>query len=497
MPTAKPVMPAQWISEVAKPVAGAEIPRLPWWHQFDDPILHSLVQASLEGNGRVEIARARILEARALRQGAAAERLPRLDAGGEIGRSQANENARPVNAASAQIEARWDADLFGANRLALAARDQLLEAAKAEADGVAQALAIETVQSYIELRTAQRRLAIAKRSLSAQRETMALTQSRFSAGLASALDVAQAESLLLVTQSAIPALEGEVKAALRRLETLAAVAPGAKEAILAAASGIPSAHMPDIIETPASVVAARPDLRRAERDLAAAGAARQAADAARYPTLDLRALFGVRAVSPETFVLPSQTLWSFAGALAMPLFDAGRIDANVKAADARVLQAAARYRQSVIDAFGEVEAALALLIARENERVALARAVESSRQTLGLADERYRRGLAGFIDVLDAQRGLYQAEDRLALSEAMAARQLVALHAALGSPTSAPAAASARPLALDAAESERTVARADQPMRGPMPEKGKRAGPFGPALSNPVAAPGRAGAMAR
>lgn len=407
----------------------------PWWRQFADRSLDEIVEAALRNNGDIEVARARVMEARALRQGAAATLLPRVDGGVEIGRQSENENTRPVNAAQAQIEARWDADLFGVSRRALDAQRALEGAAEAEADAVAQALALESARAYVDVREAQQRFRIAERNLSTQRETLALTRVRQSAGLASFLDVSQAESLTLATESALPALQGQAKAAIRRLEGLTAVLPATLDASLGTETALPRASLPTVIETPADIVAMRPDLRIAERRLAASNAALAAAEATRYPALNLRALFGVRELSPETMALPSQALWTLAGGLTAPLFDAGRIEAQVRAADARVQQAAADYRQRAVEAFSEVEAALALLIAAENERVAFTRAAASAMETERLADERYRRGLASFIEVLDAQRGVYQAEDRVAASEATAARRVIALHAALGSPT--------------------------------------------------------------
>jgi NodT family efflux transporter outer membrane factor (OMF) lipoprotein len=406
----------------------------PWWRQFDDAAMNAVIEAALSANGDLETARARVLEARAMRQGAAARLRPQLDVGTEIARRDETESTRPSNSATAQLEARWDADLFGANRRTLEAREALLGAAEADADGVALALAIETARSYVDLREAQQRLAIARRNLSAQRETLALTRARQAAGIASLLDVSQAETLALATESALPALEAQAKAAIRRLESLTAVAPGALDPALAGEKPVPRASFPRALETPANVIAQRPDLRIAERRLAAFNAERAAAEAARYPSLILRAVFGVRALSPETIMTPSQTVWSIAGGLAAPLFDAGRIEAEVRAADARTMQAAAQYRQRVVDAFGEVESALALLVGAENERTALVRTAASSAETRALAEMRYRRGLAGFIDVLDAQRAVYQAEDRLSASEAATARRIIGLHAALGSP---------------------------------------------------------------
>lgn len=445
-PTVAPTIatPAGWTSAPMMANAGTTTTTSLWWSQFDDAALNVVIETALAANGDVEIARARIMEARALRQGAAATLQPRLDAGVEIGRRNENENARPVNSASAQLEARWDTDLFGVNRQALKARDALVGAAEAEADGIAQALAVETAGAYIDLREAQQRLAIAERNLAAQRDTLALTAVRQRAGLASALDVSQAESLMLATESALPALAGQSTAAIRRLESLAGKAPGAFSDSLVRSPIVPRAPLPRVIETPAAIIAQRPDLRIAERQLAAASAEKAAAEAARYPSLNLRAAFGVRELSPETMALPSQALRSVAAGLTAPVFDAGRIEAAVNAADARIVQATARYRQTAIDAFGEVEAALALLVAAENERIALTRAAASSAETQRLAEERYRRGLAGFIDVLDARRSLYQAEDRVAASEATNARRVIALHAALGSPASPPADAAAR-----------------------------------------------------
>jgi len=328
----------------------------------------------------------------------------------------------------ATFDAAWEVDLFGA-------LNDRADAARAHAEGVAfdegdmlLSLRAEVAREYVGLRDLQQRIVIARAAQAASIDTAALVGSLRAAGLRTELDEARARSGALVLAARIPPLEAAATASLRRLETLIGRLPGSLDARLADAAPVPIAQRPAMLQAPASVVARRPDLRRAERELAASIALGRAATADIYPKLSLAALFGIRDVSQAA----SLGIGSLTAGLVAPIFDAGRRRADVDAADARRLQAQYAYRQAVLRALQEVETSLAAYAGAERHRQALDALVETERRKLALAEVRYRRGIAAFIDVLDAQRTLFDAQAAQAGARADVARGYVALAKALG-----------------------------------------------------------------
>jgi NodT family efflux transporter outer membrane factor (OMF) lipoprotein len=427
--------PANWTdagaaTEVAKPTASVVAEPRAWWRDLGDPTLDRLIERAAEQNFDLQRARARVLEARAGQVVTASRLYPEVTAGARGARqsTQPLGQEQTVSLFEATFDAAWEIDLFGANRSRADAAGALAQGARFQADAVLLSLRAEVARNYIELRAAQNRLQLAQDTLASRRDTAALVKSLRAAGLRTALDVTQAESQVLALEAQIPPLETAVQASARRIDTLLGQAPGTLQAELGALAPVPVPQQPAVLDAPAAVIARRPDLRRAEQDLVAATALNAAAVADLYPKLSISALAGIRDVSNNA----SLGIGSLAGGVLAPIFNAGRLQAEVDAAAARRQQAYFSYRQSVLVALEDVETSLVFYANADRNRQALDALVANEQDKLALARERYRRGLTPFIDVLEAQRSLFAAQTERVTVAADAARGYVALSKAVG-----------------------------------------------------------------
>jgi len=233
----------------------------------------------------------------------------------------------------------------------------------------------EVARNYVEVRGFQRRLAIAQENIKAQQDTLEITRARFDAGLTSELDVTQAASQLATTQSQLPSLETSVKQGMHRLGVLTGQAPGALLAELSTAAPIPTAPPEVLVGLPAELLRRRPDVRQAERQLAAATARVGVATADLYPKLSLTGALGLESVKLADLAQGASRFWSVGPTLSWPIFDAGRIRANIAVQDARTEQQLSTYEQTVLTALEEVENALVAYSREQTRRVQLADAV--------------------------------------------------------------------------------------------------------------------------
>lgn len=429
--------PPDWIAArgptaVSGQVIGGRIEDAPraWWKGFADPALDRLIETAEAQNLDLKRARARVLEARAGRVAAAARLYPEINLTPTAARGNSGQigSERTVSYFENAFDARWEADIFGATSRRVEAADARAQAAaEGEAD-VLLTLRAEVARNYVELRAAQNRLALALETLRARRDTAALVKTLRTAGLRSDLDVAQAETQALSLAAQVPTLETAVIAAARRLDTLLGRSPGTTEAALTDTAPVPVARTPTVLDEPASVIARRPDLKRAERELAAATALTAAATGDLYPRVALGALFGFRDVAQG----PSGLIWSLAGGLVAPLVNFGRLEAQVDMADARRQQSYLTYRQSVLLALEEVETTLTAYLNSGRNAKSLDVLVSNEERKLALAEERYRKGLSPFIEVLDAQRSLYAAQSDRVIAAAELSRGYITLNKALG-----------------------------------------------------------------
>ena len=330
------------------------------------------------------------------------------------------------------FDANWEIDVFGGVRRSVEAADATIEATVEDRRDVLVTLLGEVARNYIDLRGFQRQLAVARANLKTQQDTLELTQVRFQAGLASDLDVAQQEAQVNTTASQIPTLESGLKQAAYALDVLLGSQPGALWGELAKDAEIPSLPPEVLVGLPSDLLRRRPDVRRAERQLAAATAQVGAAMADLFPKFSLTGIAGLQSVSASDWFTRGSRFWSIGPTISWPVFDAGRIRANIEIRNAQQEQALTQYEKSILSAFQDVETAL---VNYANEQVryrSLTDAVAANRRAVTMANELYIRGLNDFLNVLDTQRSLYVTESALTQSQATMATNLVALYKALG-----------------------------------------------------------------
>ncbi|HEY7165252.1 MAG TPA: efflux transporter outer membrane subunit [Candidatus Binatia bacterium] len=420
-----------------------------WWTGFNDPLLNSLIVRAVSSNLDLRQAQARIREARALRAATAAGEWPTIDVSGSYSRNRSSQNAigSPGQGAVAaprsgvQLEqslyrtgfdSSWEIDVFGGVRRSVEAADATIEASIEDRRAVLVTLLGDVASNYMDVRGFQHRIDVARANLKAQQETLDLTRVRFQAGLASDLDVAQAEGQLNTTAAQIPTLDASLKQAAHRISVLVGQQPGALWDELAPTAPIPSLPPEVLVGLPSELLRRRPDIRRAERQLASATAQVGAAMADLFPKFSLTGAFGLQSVSASDWFTGGSRFWSIGPTISWPIFDAGRIRANIEVRNAQQEQALIQYQKSILTALEDVENSL-VSYSREQERnQSLVAAVAANRRAVQMANELYIRGLSDFLNVLEAQRNLYASESDLSQSQAAVATDLVSLYKALG-----------------------------------------------------------------
>ena len=406
-----------------------------WWHGFGDPVLDRLVADALAANLDLAQARARLREARARRGVAGAALAPSVDASlsGSRSRSSGQSGSGSTRELySAGFDASWELDVFGGLRRSVEAAQADLEASVESLSDTRVSLAAEVALNYIDLRTAEQRLAIAEESIAYRGENHQIIRWRQQAGLVSELDLAQATTDLESTRAVLPPLRTAVIEAKNRLAVLLGRNPGELESLVHADRPIPLAAGEIVAAIPADTLRQRPDVRVAERRLAAQTARLGEAEAARYPSFRLSGSLGLEALELDALADRGANTHSLFGGITAPVFNAGRIAANIEIQDALVEQARLAYRAAVLAALEEVENALTAVANTDARRAKLAEAAAAARTTLAIAEYRYASGLADFLSVLDAQRTQLSLDEQLAGSTGELARAQIRLYKALG-----------------------------------------------------------------
>lgn len=426
-------VPVSWHAVAATAPSAADLSR--WWTRLNDPVLAALIEQALADSPNVRTAQARLREARARRDFASANRFPTVTAGFTGSRATTSERTgfgATRSLFDASFDASWEPDVFGGTRRALQAAAADLAATQADFHGTQVSLAAEVALNYVELRSFQARVAIAAANLATQVETLQLTQWRAQAGLTSVLDVEQAATVVEQTRAQIPVLQTSLAEAENRLAILLGRAPGALAAVLTAPRPVP--RVPDgvAIGIPADTLRQRPDLRAAERRLAAETARIGQQTALRYPGFALSGSLGVEALTLGGLTAGGAAFSQLAASVAATVFDAGRIRQLIEIQSAVQEQALRAYESAVLTALEDVENALVSLAYAQQRWLALDKAAGSARNAAELARQRYAAGITDFQTVLDTQRTLLTAEDALESTEAQRTSSLIQLYKAVG-----------------------------------------------------------------
>jgi len=449
-------VPAAYAPAVTKPAAPAATQPAgdlsAWWRQFDDPLLTDLIARATASNLEIAQSAARLAQAREALVQAHGDLLPTLSGSAGATRNFTHGGASSIivggnpdgtggtvvttggNSGSTQLslglDASWQVDLFGGLTRSLQAARADVAAARFDLEGVRTSIAGEVATNYIDARLAQARLEVARSTLRTQEENLQIAGWRVQAGLVSGLDAEQARAQRAQTAATIPALETSYVQAISRLGVLTGRAPGALRAEMEAVRPIP--HGPETVAVgiPADTLRNRPDVRSAERQLAAATARIGVAKSALFPALSISGNINTAAATAGKLgdVL---TGGLFAG-LTQTIFDAGKRRSQVRAARAGTDLALAAYRQTVLTGLEDVENAIQALEAAKARQAELAVALDASNNAAVYARSQYRSGLIDFLTLLQSEQALLSARDQLASAQADQALALVQLYLALG-----------------------------------------------------------------
>jgi NodT family efflux transporter outer membrane factor (OMF) lipoprotein len=419
--------PDAWHQQATRGLADGKADLRTWWTVLNDPVLNGLIERATAGNLDLQEALARILEARAFYGIARGERFPDIDGAGTEQRTRTSEEVLAATAPpgkrtdtfyQAALDSFWEIDLWGRITRSIESADASLQA---------------SIESYRDvLVSLQARIRFAVGNAETQRGSLKLTEDRRDAGIGSELEVSQAALNLAATQSFIPSLRAALARSIHRLGVLLGESPSSLYAELLPDGPIPAPPEEILVGLPTELLRQRPDIRRAERELAAQTAEIGVATAALYPTFSLVGTFALESFRASEWLERKSLAHGFGPAFRWNLFDGGRVRNAIRVEDARTEQAIARYEQSVLDALEEVENAMVSYVQESDRRDALARAVAAARKSVELVNTLYRTGLTDFQNVLDMERSLFEQEDALAESEGLVTQALIRIYKALG-----------------------------------------------------------------
>ena len=404
-----------------------------WWEQFNDPILNDLVATALRENKDLLIASARIEEFAGRYGITRADLFPQFGVGYS---AYQQKNALPgtsikgtYNTYDTLLSASWEIDLWGKiRRQSEAARAQIVASEEGK-QGVVLSLVASVASAYINLRDLDRQLEIATDTANARAASYKLFQDRYAGGVISILELSQNKSQYEEALASIPALEKSIA----QQENALSILLGRNPAPIARGRTIDQLVAPSIPEgLPSTLLERRPDLREAEQNLIAANALIGAAKAAYYPSISLTGVFGVASSGLSNLFTGASKIWQYGGAINMPIFTAGKIAGQVQVAEAQQQQALFAYQKAIQNAFREVNDAL---IDQDRTRVQLATQrlqVESLQQYADIARLRYDNGYTSYLEVLDAERSLFQAQLQFTQTQQTQLQAMINLYKAMG-----------------------------------------------------------------
>ncbi|MBX5200094.1 efflux transporter outer membrane subunit [Rhizobium sp. NZLR1] len=407
-----------------------------WWTAYRDRQLDGLVAHGLDENLDVLQALENINSASANVTVAGAGALPSLSVdawhtvSGEKGRLRTTIGA--ANTTGGDVSLSWLLDLFGQYRRSKESAIASLGAAYATADNAKLTFLKDLVESYVDARYYQQRIALSQANLKSRQQTFELTQLQLKAGAASRLDVVQAEGLVQSTKSEIPGLEQSFTESAHHIATLLGMPASSLTDELQKSVGQPVFRGDIRAGIPVDLIRNRPDIRKAERELAAAVADIGAAEAQLYPSISLSGSLSPSWVKSSGASGASLTSWSFGPTLNLPIFDGGTLRANVdiEKSDAKTQYLA--WKAAVLNGVEEVENALSAVRRDTQTLQPLRRQVQTAQESLALSTASYKDGASSLLDVLDAQRSVSDAEESLAATVQQVAKDYVDLYVAVG-----------------------------------------------------------------
>lgn len=403
-----------------------------WWRSLNDPVLNKIITQAQQNNIDVKIAYSRVLEARAFHGITKASDLPVVQGSASVARQDIPLLGDEVNTTRSLLaQSVWEADLFGRIKNLKESSKATYHASVETQRDVQVLLTSEVVSNYALAKSMQQRIYYAKQNIQTQKESLKLAKARYDAQLVSELDVKQAEQNLANTESQIPLLRAQLNRALNRLSVLTGNLPGSLKKQIVSSRKTPTPSSRKVRFIPRDLVRQRPDIRRSERLLAAQTARVGIAEAELYPRLTLSGVFGFSANSGSLLQSTAKT-WSFGPQLSWNIFSGGRIKNQIAVQKLRTNQARLDYENTVLKAFEEVENSLSDYGEQLNRTRHLEKSVEASKLMVDIVKTRYSSGLTEFQPLLDAERTLFLAEDRLAESKGLLLVHYSSIYRSLG-----------------------------------------------------------------
>jgi outer membrane protein, multidrug efflux system len=405
-----------------------------WWRQFNDPVLDQLVAEAQRLNPGVRTAGLRIMESRAQLGIAGSGLYPQLQQVNaqalRVGDRGSDGRSSGFWSAGLAFDLAWELDFWGKFKRGIESADAAYFASIAQYDDVQVLVAAQAASLYASIRTTEMRLRIANENAAIQQRSLEITERLFRSGNDSELDVQQARSQYLGTLATIPEIESSLRQSRNALCVLLARPPDALPELQGGRATIPEARLEAIVDLPAELLRRRPDVRAAEMQLAAQSAQIGISEAALYPSIALAGSVGLSSISIGS---PSTTLsWALGPALVWNVFDHGRLKNQVLVQDARFQQLYEQYQDVVLRAARELDDAASSFAYTRAQIVILRDAVLAARRSLDIATVQYREGLVDFQRVLDSQRALFSAQERLVAAQGGVVQYLIAVYKAMG-----------------------------------------------------------------
>jgi NodT family efflux transporter outer membrane factor (OMF) lipoprotein len=447
----KPDTPASFAARGSAPSAHSTRPAPDpaiWWRALDDSELDSLVERAVKSNPDLEIALARLQQARTFEMVVLGQALPEVDGSAAAGRGTGSDLTRgrarqalvsADNSASLQhintiagFDAVWELDVFGKYRRELQAAHYEAEAAEAARNGVLTSVIGDVVRAYVDLRGFQTRAGILHKASAVLRESLRIVSIRYERGITNELDVALATRELATLEAQIAPVEAQAGGAEYTLAVLLGEYPETIVHELSTPDLIPAMPGPTAPGVPLDLLKRRPDIRQAERELAAATARIGVATANLFPQIAVIGAIGSQGQGWGTSPGIARHIWSFGPAAVWPLLDFGALDAEVDIADLAARASLANYRRTILNAVQQVDTSLGAYEAQQDRMDHLSSALLAGQRAVDLATERYNRGLTDFLNVVDAERQFYDLQEQYAEAQVAQGEEFVQLYKSLG-----------------------------------------------------------------
>ena len=425
-------VPSKWVATPGSPKTTAvKNASNTWWKAFHDPVLNQLIETSVTNNLDLKISKARILQARANELNAFAQLFPELEGAGIATRIQPGFISlnKQFDLSQIYFDASWELDLFGGKRRKLQAEKDFVSVKIEENNDLLISLVAEVASNYIEVRKNQRLLQVTHKNIQSANTHFKITSSLQRAGISTGLDVVQAKAQYQNFQSEISLQKIALDAAKNRLTTLLGLNPGSLDKVLVSnAPKIPVFNDRVLLATPADMIRQRPDIRKAERNLAGQTELIGEAIAHLFPTVSLGGFYGQQ----TTTLISPISIWGVVPKFSVPLLDFARIQSKINLARARECEAFFQYKNTVLHALEDVENQISNYVNLKQRKQFLTQSTSSNQSALNLSSELYKKGLTTFINVTQSEGLLLRAQIAEISTASDQAKRVIAIYKSLG-----------------------------------------------------------------